>query len=204
MNAAVPVVTIINSEIPKGQNQTAIAGTQQQKQGVVPMRSSSQGEADHQSQPSSLTHQSALTLTPFKEPAQPPRVSSALFPVKRFLNSTRGLITFYWITSPRTWVGNSSPTSDTIMASLSLFLVIQATLPHPHHEVFTFLYWECFHFNQAAFQRVCSACLSFSVQCKQLPDPTWQGHSIKQSWVKFRSQDDSAWWGLLDTMDIFT
>ena len=95
MNAAVPVVTIINSEIPKGQNQTAIAGTQQQKQGVVPVRSSSQGEADHQSQPSSLTHQSALTLTPFKEPAQPPRVSSALFPVKRFLNSTHGLITFY-------------------------------------------------------------------------------------------------------------
>ena len=122
MNAAGPVVTIINSKIPKGQNQTAIADMQEQKQGVIPVCSSSQGEAGHQSQPSSLTHQSALTLTPFKEPAQPPRVPSALFPVKRCLNSTRGLITFYWITSPRTWVGNSSPTSDTIMASLSLFL----------------------------------------------------------------------------------
>ena len=78
MNAAGPVVTIINSKIPKGQNQTAVVEMQEQKQGVVPMRSSSQGEAGHQSQPSSLTHQSALTFTRFTEPAQPPQVPSAL------------------------------------------------------------------------------------------------------------------------------
>ena len=51
MNAAVPVVIIINSKIPKGQNQTAIAETQQQKQGVVPVRSSSRGRQTTKANP---------------------------------------------------------------------------------------------------------------------------------------------------------
>ena len=187
----------------RAKNQTVISEMQEQKQGTFPAHSSP-GGGRPANQPSSLTHPSALTLTPFQEPAQPPRAPSALFPVKQCVNSTRGLITFYWTTRPRTWVGHSSTTSGTIMASLSLLSGCPSHPPHPHREVFMFLYWECFQFNQVAFQSVSSACLSFSVQCNQLPDPTRQRHSAKQSRVKLSSQDDGTWWGPLDTPDIFT
>ena len=149
----------------RAKNQTVISEMQEQKQGAFPARSSP-GGGRLANQPSSLTHPSALTLTPLQEPAQPPRAPAALLPAKRCVNSTRGLITFYWTTRPRTWVGHSSTTPGTIKASLSLLSGCPSHPPDPHREVFMFLYWECFQFN------LCLSELSSSMQSVTRPHAT--------------------------------